>query len=118
VNQSSRSGLELKAPTVHRTGGTLKGFAPETIPPRPKDDPGVPPDIMEGYREGFLESCVHGDAPAKYGVRGEAKISTLCQCVLDASTGAAHNRIPTFLELDGQAEMLYGNCAKGLRPPR
>ena len=23
--------------------------------------------------------------------------------------------IPTFLELDDQAEMLYGNCAKGLR---
>ena len=24
MNQSSRSGLELKAPTVHRTGGTLR----------------------------------------------------------------------------------------------
>jgi hypothetical protein len=101
-----------------KADASAKSFSPETIPPRPKDDPGVPPDIMAGYRDGFLESCVHGDAPTKYGVRGEAKISALCQCVLDASTGAAHNHIPTFLELDDQAEILYGNCAKGLRPPR
>lgn len=99
-----------------KADATLEGFSAETIPPPPKDDLGVSPKTMATYRTGFLEGCMHGPAPAKYRVRGEANISALCQCVLDASTGAAHDHIPTFRELDDQAEKFYGNCAKGLPP--
>jgi hypothetical protein len=101
-----------------KADATTKVFSPATIPARPKDDPSLPPDIMKSYGDSFLEGCRHGPAPAKFRVAGEANIGALCQCVLDASTGPAHDRIPTYLELDEHADELYGSCARNLRSSR
>ncbi len=101
-----------------KAAASSKGFSPKTIPPRPKFDPPLPPDVMKSYERSFLEGCPHGPAPAKYGVQGEASSTALCQCALDGSTGPAHDRIPTFQELDEMAENLYGTCAKNLKTPR
>jgi hypothetical protein len=101
-----------------KADASSKGLSPETIPPRPKYDPSLPPDVMKSYERSFMGGCPHGPAPAKYRVQGEANSTALCQCVLDASTGPAHDRIPTFQELDEMAEKLYGNCAKSLKSPR
>jgi hypothetical protein len=100
-----------------RADVSTKAYSPATIPARPKDDPSLPPDVMKSYQQSFLEGCRHGPAPAKFGVAGAPNIAGLCQCVLDVSTGPAHDRIPTYQELDEHAENLYGNCAKNLRTP-
>ncbi len=101
-----------------KADASSKGYSPNTIPPRPKFDPPLPPDVMKSYERTFMEGCPHGPAPAKYRVQGEANSTALCQCALDASTGPAHDRIPTFQELDEMAEKLYGGCAKNLKTPR
>jgi len=101
-----------------KADASSKDISLNTIPPRPSDDPGLPPDVMKSYERSFMQGCPHGPAPAKFRVQGEANSTALCQCVLDASTGPAHDRIPTFQELDEMAERLYGNCAKNLKTPK
>jgi hypothetical protein len=100
-----------------KADASRKGISMMTVPPRPKFDPPLPPDFMRPYERSFLEGCRHGPAPKKFHVEGEANATALCQCVLDISTGPAHDRIPTFQELDEQAEQLYGNCARNLIAP-